>query len=67
MRHPNWSYLVRTKSRNVYDVGEGKGHDDECVNYHESKPLNLNINTDVDDVIEITQNDRPQIEAEVAR
>jgi hypothetical protein len=51
----------------VYDVGEGNGYDDACVNYHESEPLNLNINADVDDVIEITRNDIPLIEAEVSR
>jgi hypothetical protein len=66
-RHPNWSCVVRTKSRNVYDVGEGEGHDDACANYHESEPLNLNINADVDDVIEITRNDIPPIEVEVSR
>ena len=39
----------------MYNVGEGKGHDDAYVNYHESEPLNLNINAGVDDVIEIIQ------------
>ena len=26
---PDWACAVRTKSRNVYDVGQGQGHDDE--------------------------------------
>ena len=46
--------MLRIKPRNVYDVGEGEGHDDACVNYHESEPVHLNVNADVNDVIEIT-------------
>jgi hypothetical protein len=57
--------MLRTKPRNVYDVGEGEGHDDACVNYQEGEPLNLNVNVDVDDVIEITQNNIPLIKVEV--
>jgi hypothetical protein len=34
----------------VYDVGEGEGNNDEDLNYHESEPLNLNINQDPNDV-----------------
>ena len=64
-RHPNWSSMFRTKPRNVYNVGEGEGYDDAYANYHESEPLNLNVNADIDDVIEITQNDVPPIEVEV--
>jgi hypothetical protein len=64
-RHPNWSSVLKTKPRNVYNIGEGERHDDACVNYHESEPLNLNVNAYVDDVIEITQNDIPPIKVEV--
>jgi len=49
-RNPDWCCVVRTKLRNVYDVGEGEGNNDEDLNYHESEPLNLNINQDPNDV-----------------
>ena len=48
--------MLKTKLRNVYVVGEGVGHNDVCVNYHERELLNLNVNADVDDAIEITRN-----------
>jgi hypothetical protein len=35
---------VRTKPRNVYDVGQGQGSDDDERNYHESEPLLLDHN-----------------------
>jgi hypothetical protein len=38
-RDPNWACAVRTKPRNVYDVGQGQRADDEQANYHESEPL----------------------------
>jgi hypothetical protein len=38
----------------VYDVGEGEGHNNACVNYHESELLNININAYVNDNIEST-------------
>jgi hypothetical protein len=59
--------VLRIDPRNVYDVGEGEGHDDACVNYHESEPLNLNVNANVDNVIKITQNDIPPIEVDVGQ
>jgi hypothetical protein len=65
-RHPNWCSVLRIKPRNVYDVGEGEGHD-ACINYHETEPLNLNVNADIDDVIEITRNDIPPIEVDVGQ
>jgi hypothetical protein len=43
-RDPNWAYAVRTKPRNVYDVGQGQGPDDDQANYHESEPLQLDHN-----------------------
>jgi hypothetical protein len=44
-RDPGWACAVRTKPRNVYDVG-GEGHDDACANYHECEPLLLTSNND---------------------
>jgi hypothetical protein len=61
-RHPDWSCVVRTKPRNVYDIGEGEGNDDSCDNYHESEPLNMNISHDPNDVIECCRNDIPPID-----
>jgi len=44
-RDPGWACVVRTKPRNVYDVG-GEGLDDACANYHECEPLLLTSNND---------------------
>jgi len=44
-RDPGWACAVRTKPRNVYDVGD-EGHDDACANYHECEPLLLTSNND---------------------
>ena len=30
----DWACTVRTKPRNVYDVGQGEGPHDACANYH---------------------------------
>jgi len=49
-RNPDWCCVIRIKPRNVYDVGQGKGNNDEGLNYHESGPLNLNVNQDPNDV-----------------
>jgi hypothetical protein len=38
-RDPNWACVVRTKPRNVYDVGQDQGADDDQANYHESDPF----------------------------
>jgi hypothetical protein len=38
--------LVKTKPRNVYDVGRGERPHDVCENYHECEPL---IMTSTDD------------------
>jgi hypothetical protein len=43
-RDPDWACAVRTKPRNVYDIGQGQGSDDEQPNYHESEPLQLDHN-----------------------
>jgi hypothetical protein len=64
----DWCCLVRTKPRNVYDVGQGEGNNDEGLNYHESEPLNLNINQDPNDVdypdVHCARNDVPAFEVE---
>jgi len=44
------SIIVWTKPRNVYDVGEGEGSNDEDLINHESEPLNLNVNQDPNNV-----------------
>jgi hypothetical protein len=35
---------MRTKPRNVYDVDQGKGPDNDQANYRESEPLHLDHN-----------------------
>jgi hypothetical protein len=45
--NPNWAYAVRTKPKNVYDVGQGQGSNDASVNYHKIEPLLLSSNHDV--------------------
>ena len=50
-RNPDWACTVRTKPKNVYDVDQGQGINDERDNYHESEPLNMNIShTSEDDI-----------------
>jgi hypothetical protein len=47
--HPNWNVVVKTKPRNVYDVDEGEGHDnEEADSFHEHEPFNVNIIGDID-------------------
>ena len=38
-RDRDWACIVRTKPRNVYNVGRGEGPHDICENHHECKPL----------------------------
>jgi hypothetical protein len=46
--HPNWNVAVKTKPRNVYDVGEGESSDyAEADSYHEHEPFNVNVTGDV--------------------
>jgi hypothetical protein len=33
-RNPDWVCAMRTKPRNVYDVGQGEGRHDACATYH---------------------------------
>jgi hypothetical protein len=47
-RDPDWACAVRTKPRNVYNVGQGEGPHDAQANYHECEPLLFLSNTDHD-------------------
>jgi hypothetical protein len=40
-RNPDWVCVMRTKLRNVYDVGQGEGSHDARATYHECRPLVL--------------------------
>jgi hypothetical protein len=65
-KDPDWACAVTTKPRNVYDVGQGQGADDEQANYHESKPLQIDHNHHYDphpDEIDYGRTDLPPIEA----
>jgi hypothetical protein len=47
-KNPNWAVAVRTKPRNVYDVGSGESDDYvEADSYHEHEPFNVNVTGDV--------------------
>jgi hypothetical protein len=69
-RHPGWAIIVRTKPRQVYDVGQQERHIDDDGNYHEIKPCNRNINVDPIDVdndnVECARNDIPAIKVPVS-
>jgi hypothetical protein len=44
----NWAVAIRTKPRNVYDVGSGESEDyAEADSYHEDEPFNINVTGDV--------------------
>ena len=45
--NPDWACAVRTKLKNMYDVGQGQGPDDDSVSYHEIEPFLLSGNHDV--------------------
>jgi hypothetical protein len=49
-RDPNWDVAVKTIPRNVYDVGQGEGQDDNSGNFHENEPFNLGTSHDPNDV-----------------
>jgi hypothetical protein len=34
-RNPDWACALRTKPRNMYDVGQGQGPNDASATYHE--------------------------------
>jgi hypothetical protein len=65
-RDPDWACAVRTKPRNVYNIGQGQGPDDEQPNYYESEPLQLDHNHHYDsqeEEIDYVRTDLPPIEA----
>ena len=67
-RDPDWACAVRIKPKNVYDIGQGQGADDDQANYHKSEPLQLDHNHHYDphpDDIDYVRNDVPPIEAYV--
>jgi hypothetical protein len=55
---------MRTKSRNVYDVGQGQGPNDDEANYHESEHLLLDRNHPYDphDDLEYVKTDLAPVE-----
>jgi hypothetical protein len=61
VRNPNWVCAVRTKLRNVYNVGQGEGSNDAGTTYHECVPLVL-ATTDQHDMNDEFEHDRPDID-----
>ncbi|XP_059451109.1 uncharacterized protein LOC132181901 [Corylus avellana] len=67
-RNPYWACAVRTKPRNVYDVGQGQRSDESSNNYHEIEPLLLSSNHDhvnAPDDVDYVRPDLEPIEAYV--
>jgi hypothetical protein len=64
-KNPNWAVAVRTKPRNVYDVGSGESDDGaEADSYHEHEPFNVNVTGDVGfDDFDCARTDVPATEA----
>jgi hypothetical protein len=62
-KNPNWVVAVRTKPRNVYDVGSGESDDyAEANSYYEHEPFNINVTGDVDfDDIDCARTNVPTI------
>jgi hypothetical protein len=58
---------VRTKPRNVYDVGQGEGSHDACATYHECELLVLTCGNlyDMNDEFEQDMPDIDPIEAPI--
>ena len=67
-RDPDWACVVRTKPRNVYDVGQGQGSDDEQPNYYESETLQFDHNHHYDpqeEDVDYVRTDLPPIKVYV--
>jgi hypothetical protein len=67
-RNPDWACAVRTKPRNVYDVGQSQWPDDDKPNYYKSEPLLLECadhHCDPQDDLEYARTDLAPIEAYV--
>jgi hypothetical protein len=45
-RGQDWACTIRTKPRNLYNIGQGEGLHDACANYHKCKPLILTNSDD---------------------
>jgi hypothetical protein len=60
-RNPNWVCAVRTKPRNVYDVGQGEGSNDAGTTYHKCVPLVL-ATAHLHDINDEFEHDRPDID-----
>jgi hypothetical protein len=60
-KNPNWVCVVRTKPRNVYDVGQGERSNDAGTTYHECVPLVLAI-ANLHDMNDEFEYDRPDID-----
>ncbi|XP_062145091.1 uncharacterized protein LOC133852365 [Alnus glutinosa] len=60
-RNPNWVCAVRTKPRNVYDVGQGDGSNEDGTTYHECVPLVL-ATADLPDTNDEFEYDRPDVD-----
>lgn len=59
-RHPNWLVVVKTKPRDVYDLGDDEVFDDDVDDYCINEPYNLNnqdIPGDANDELIWTRND----------
>jgi hypothetical protein len=60
-RNPDWVCTVRSKSRNVYDVGQGEGSHDVGATSHECEPLVL-TSGNLYDINDEFEHDRPDID-----
>jgi hypothetical protein len=61
-RNQNWVCAMRTKPRNVYNVGQGEWSNDAGTTYHECVPLVL-APADQHVINDEFEHDRPDIEA----
>jgi hypothetical protein len=57
-RNPNWVVVVKTKPRDVYDVGEGHVDENDVDDYNDNEPSNLNIGGILEDIIDNLECDR---------
>jgi hypothetical protein len=66
-RNPDWACFIKTKLRNAYDVGQGKGPNDARATYHECEPLVLSSGNlhELQDDFEHDKPDLDPIEAHV--
>jgi hypothetical protein len=60
-RNPNWVCAVRTKPRNVYDIGQGEGSNGAGATYHECVSLVL-ATADLHDINDEFEHDKPDID-----